>query len=84
MILRKMLKLFLFVSDDRLTAAEKELEDAKLTHKLHVLNESKNLQTQNIKSYQREIAELENEVANIKMISDSLPENCYKRTRLEP
>uniref|UniRef100_A0A8D8H0Q0 Laminin subunit gamma-1 n=2 Tax=Culex pipiens TaxID=7175 RepID=A0A8D8H0Q0_CULPI len=70
--------------DDRLTAAEKELEDAKLTHKLHVLNESKNLQTQNIKSYQREIAELENEVANIKMISDSLPENCYKRTRLEP
>lgn len=69
---------------ERLTAAEKELEDAQLTNKLHVLNESKNLQTQNIKSYQRELAELENEVANIKMIADSLPENCYKRTRLEP
>lgn len=72
------------IIDERLSAAEKELEDAQLTNKLHVLNESKNLQTQNIKSYQRELAELESEVANIKMIADSLPENCYKRTRLEP
>lgn len=70
--------------DERLSAAEKELDDAQLTNKLHVLNESKNLQTQNIKSYQRELAELESEVTNIKMIADSLPENCYKRTRLEP
>lgn len=70
--------------EDRLMAAEKELEDAQLTNKLHVLNESKNIQSQNIKSYQRELAELETEVANIKMIADSLPEHCYKRTRLEP
>ncbi|XP_058058444.1 laminin subunit gamma-1 [Anopheles bellator] len=68
----------------RLSAAEKELEDAQLTRRLNTLTEAKNVQNQNIKSYQRELGELRLEVENIELIAKSLPPGCFKRTHLEP
>uniref|UniRef100_A0A182X6E3 LANB2 n=1 Tax=Anopheles quadriannulatus TaxID=34691 RepID=A0A182X6E3_ANOQN len=68
----------------RLSAAEKELEDAQLTKRLSSLVEAKNIQNQNIRSYQKELADLRLEVANIELIANSLPPGCFKRTHLEP
>jgi laminin, gamma 1 len=70
--------------ENRLAAAEDELNRANLTERLENINERKILQNKQIKNYQKEISELEGEVANIKSIADSLPQGCFKRTRLEP
>ncbi|XP_058123627.1 laminin subunit gamma-1 [Anopheles ziemanni] len=68
----------------RLSAAEKELEDAQLTKRLNSLTEAKNIQNQNIRGYQKELDELRLEVKNIELIASSLPSGCFKRAHLEP
>jgi laminin, gamma 1 len=84
-VIRRMNEIILiFFLEKRLGAAEAELNRANLTERLEIINERKNMQNKQIKNYQKEISELEGEVANIKSIADSLPSGCFKRTRLEP
>lgn len=64
--------------------AENEVTRANLDERLASLDEMKNLQNQWKKNYQNEIDQLENEIQNIKLIAESLPEGCFKRARLEP
>lgn len=70
--------------EEKLAAAEEELKRVKLDDRLETLNELKLNQNDLIKSYNREINELEAEVINIQAIADALPADCFKRTRLEP
>lgn len=70
--------------EKRLADAENDVTRANLDERLASLDEMKNLQNKWKKNYQYEIDQLENEVRNIKLIADSLPEGCFKRARLEP
>lgn len=74
----------LYFLENRLAAAEQEVNRANLGEKLANLDEIKNIQNQNMKTFQNEIDQLDSDVNNIKLISDSLPDGCFKRTRLEP
>lgn len=71
-------------SEKRLADAENEVKRANLDDRLASLDEMKNLQNQWKKNYQYEIDQLENEISNIKLIAESLPDGCFKRARLEP
>lgn len=73
-----------FFLEKRLTAAEDEVNRANLTDRLNDLDRVKNEQNLSIKSYQNEVSQLESEVNNIKLISDALPDGCFKQPRLEP
>lgn len=79
--LKKKLSHFL---EKRLADAENEVTRANLDERLASLDEMKNLQNQWKKNYQSEIEQLENEISNIKLIAESLPDGCFKRARLEP
>lgn len=57
---------------------------ANLTDRLADLDRVKNEQNTSIKSYQNEVSQLESEVNNIKLISEALPNDCFKQPRLEP
>lgn len=70
--------------EEKLIMAEEELKRVKLDDRLETLNELKNHQNQMIKSYNKEISQLEADVNNIRAIADALPTGCFKRTRLEP
>lgn len=70
--------------ESRLGAAETEVNRANLTDRLSDLDRVKNEQNQSIKSYQNEVSQLESEVRNIKLISEALPQGCFKQPRLEP
>lgn len=72
------------LTESRLTAAEAEVNRANLTDRLGDLDRVKNEQNLSIKSYQNEVSQLESEVRNIKLISEALPEGCFKQPRLEP
>lgn len=74
----------MYFPDKRLNLTEAELEKAQLNDRIGSLYELKNHQNRWMKIYQEEIDKLEKEVANIKAISHSLPDGCFKRTRLEP
>lgn len=76
--------LFRFFAEKRLDDAENDVKQADLDQRLNALDEKKNLQNQWKKNYQNEIEQLENEVTNIQLIADSLPDGCFKRARLEP
>lgn len=82
-LLWKLLIVFFFI-EKRLDDAENEVTRANLDERLASLDEMKNLQNQWKKNYQNEIDQLENEIQNIKLIAESLPEGCFKRARLEP
>lgn len=70
--------------EERLIAAEKEIEAANLDQRIRALTEAKNLQIQWVKNYDDEVARLRMEVENIETIKLALPDDCYKRLRLEP
>ncbi|KAH0945533.1 hypothetical protein HN011_010340 [Eciton burchellii] len=70
--------------EERLIAAEKEIEDANLDQRIRALTEAKNIQTQWIKNYEDEVSRLRLEVENIDDIRKALPTDCYQRVRLEP
>lgn len=57
---------------------------ANLTERLSDLDRVKNDQNQSIKSHQNDVSQLESEVQNIKLISEALPDGCFKQPRLEP
>lgn len=80
------IKIFLFAKyiENRLAVAEAEVNRANLTERLAELDRVKNEQNQSIKSYQNEVFQLESEVNNVKLISDALPDRCFKQPRLEP
>lgn len=71
-------------TEKRLSAAETEVNRANLTDRLADLDRVKNEQNLSIKSYQSEVSQLESEVNNIKLISEALPNDCFKQPRLEP
>lgn len=73
-----------YVIENRLSAAEAEVNRANLTDRLADLDRVKNEQNLSIKSYQNEVTQLEAEVRNIKLISEALPDGCFKQPRLEP
>lgn len=81
LILKKCGHLF---AEKRLTAAEADVNRANLTERLADLDRVKNEQNLSIKSYQNEMLQLEDEVNNIKLISEALPAGCFKQPRLEP
>lgn len=60
------------------------MKKANLQDRIEAVRTLRNLQNADIKGYKNEIAHLDKEVANIKQISDALPKDCFKRTRLEP
>lgn len=70
--------------ESRLSAAETEVNRANLTDRLADLDRVKNEQNQSIKNYQTEVSQLEREVRKIKLISEALPDGCFKQPRLEP
>lgn len=70
--------------EKRLADAEVEVNRANLNDRLAELDRIKNEQNQSIKSYQNELIHLESEVKNIKLISEALPDRCFKQPRLEP
>lgn len=67
-----------------MSAAEAEVNRANLPDRLAELERVKNEQNLSIKSYQNEVSQLESEVNNIKLISEALPNGCFKQPRLEP
>lgn len=75
---------FLQFTEKRLSDAEDEVRRADLTSRVSNLVRVKNIQNQWIKNYENEIGQLEDEVDNIKTIAATLPEGCFKRSRLEP
>lgn len=79
-----MLEFSNIITELQLSIAESELQSANLEERLAALTELKNNQNSMIKTYQNEIGNLEAEVANIRLIADSLPDGCFKRVRLEP
>lgn len=48
------------------------------------LNEYKSYHNKLLKQHQTDILHLEQEVATIRAIAEALPNDCFKRTRLEP
>lgn len=70
--------------EERLIAAEKEIEAAKLDERIRSLTDAKNLQIQWVKNYEDEVERLKIEVENIDAIKSALPNECHKRVRLEP
>ncbi|XP_075230002.1 laminin subunit gamma-1 isoform X2 [Lycorma delicatula] len=68
----------------KLEQAEHEFNSAQLDEKLEDLNKAKIAQSQLVRSYEDEILKLRAEVRNIEEIHNSLPNDCFKRTRLEP
>lgn len=68
----------------RLQEAEKEAEKARLNERAAELEKAREQQLAWMRDYEDEINKLKRDVANVKEISDSLPEGCYRRIKLEP
>lgn len=76
--------MFVLFKENRLEEAERELQSADLNQRLESLVDLKTIHNKWIENYNSEILLLDSEVANIKSIADSLPNGCFKKTRLEP
>lgn len=70
--------------EERLHAAQAEIEAANLESRIRALTDAKNHQTQLVKYYEEEVNRLKSEVENIDEIKKALPTECFKRVRLEP
>lgn len=57
---------------------------ANLSMRMETLNEYKNYHNSILKEHTTNILHLEQEVATIMAIANTLPMDCFKRTRLEP
>lgn len=71
-------------SDRRLAEAEQDLTVANLSMRMDTLSSFKTYHNNLLKEHQMSILHLEQEVSTIKAIAESLPQDCFKRTRLEP
>ncbi|XP_033223143.1 laminin subunit gamma-1 isoform X2 [Belonocnema kinseyi] len=70
--------------EERLHAAQAEIEAANLESRIRALTDAKNHQTQLVKYYEEEVNRLKSEVENIDEIKKALPTECFKRVHLEP
>ncbi|KAM7303910.1 laminin subunit gamma-1 isoform X2 [Ixodes scapularis] len=68
----------------RLAEAERELERARLAERLAELQKAREQQVLWMRDYEDEINQLKKDVANVRLISEALPDKCYRRIRLEP
>lgn len=55
-----------------------------LTGRIEKYREQRNIQKKLIDKYEADLKELSGEVDNIRLISEALPSNCFRRNRLEP
>ncbi|KAH8034135.1 hypothetical protein HPB51_020484 [Rhipicephalus microplus] len=68
----------------RLMEAEREAEAARLDERLEELRAARQQQQGWMHDYEAQIEQLKRDVANVKDISDSLPDRCFRRIKLEP
>lgn len=76
--------IWLVLLDRRLVEAEQDLNVANLSMRMDNLNEYKNYHNSLLKQHQTSILHLEQEVSTVRAIAETLPVDCFKRTRLEP
>ncbi|XP_062127738.1 laminin subunit gamma-1-like [Drosophila sulfurigaster albostrigata] len=70
--------------ENRLSVVESDINRVNLTGRIEKYREQRNIQKKLIDKYGDELIDLENEVANIRQISEALPAGCFRRNRLEP
>lgn len=70
--------------EQRLADAEKELKNSNLDLRIQDLQNLNQNQKGWIKDYQDEVNKLIRDVNNIAKIRESLPNGCFRRSRLEP
>jgi len=68
----------------RLEEAERELRAANLDERLATLKGARETQKSWMRNYETEIEQLKKDVANIQEIRHAIPEQCFRRVRLEP
>ncbi|XP_016934621.2 laminin subunit gamma-1 [Drosophila suzukii] len=70
--------------ENRLATVEGEINRVNLTGRIEKYREQRTKQKNLIDKYDAELRELKDEVQNIGLISQALPEGCFSRNRLEP
>ncbi|TDG52532.1 hypothetical protein AWZ03_000765 [Drosophila navojoa] len=70
--------------ENRLTEVEGNIIRVNLTGRIEKYREQRNIQKKLIDKYEADLKELSGEVDNIRLISEALPSNCFRRNRLEP
>lgn len=65
-------------------AVELEVNRANLTGRIEKFREMRNIQKKAVDKYEKELMDLQQEVLNVRLISEALPANCFSRSRLEP
>lgn len=68
----------------KLDIAEEKLKNARLDERMERLEKERLEQGTLIKKYQSTLETLQNEVNNVEAIMNALPNECYRRVRLEP
>jgi len=63
---------------------ESDINRVNLTGRIEKYREHRNIQKKLIDKYNMEVKDLQDEVDNIRLISDALPAGCFRRNRLEP
>jgi len=70
--------------EKRLNEAEEQMKNANLDNKTQALTEARSGQAKLMHDYAKELDKLTKDVVNIKQISETIPEQCYRRMSLEP
>ncbi|XP_039963355.1 laminin subunit gamma-1 [Bactrocera neohumeralis] len=70
--------------ENRLDSVELELNRVNLTGRIEKFRDLRNAQKKWIDKYEKDLYDLEEQVANIRAIAQALPNDCYSRSRLEP
>lgn len=65
-------------------AVELDVSKANLTGRIEKFREMRNIQKKTVDKYEKELMELQQEVMNVRLISEALPSDCFSRSRLEP
>lgn len=68
----------------KLSIAEEKLKSARLDERMERLEKERLEQTTLIKNYQKTLERLQEEVKNVENIMNALPDECYRKVRLEP
>lgn len=68
----------------KLAIAEEKLKNARLDERMERLEKERIEQTTLIKNYQKTLERLQEEVNNVEAIMNALPNECYRKLRLEP